>query len=92
MKAIQDSELIKLYPIVCFGMITVNQLFEYKNSDSKEKTTLLHVAVMHSAKDVIALLLHNSADPTIKNSNGISPEDLALVENKIEILELLQNA
>ena len=86
-KAIEDGNLLKIYPIVSFGMINTNQYFDYQ----KEKISLLHLAVLKDAKDVISLLLHNSADPAIKNSSGMSPEDLALIHNKIEILELLQN-
>lgn len=91
-KAIVSEDIIKLYPIICFGMVDINQLFEYKdNEGNKENITLLHLAVKWNSSDVISLLLHNSADATSKNSNGISPEDLALIENKIDILELLQN-
>ena len=92
-KSIENGDILKLYPIVCFGMVNVNSLFDFKDKDgNKDKTTLLHLAVKENAKDAISLLLHNSADAHVKNSAGISPEDLALIENKIDILELLQDA
>ncbi|CAI2386224.1 unnamed protein product [Moneuplotes crassus] len=90
-KAIEEDDLTKIYPIVCFGIVNTNHFFEYKTKGIKEKITLLHLAVSAGSKDIISLLMHNSADPSLKNSSGMSPEDLALIENKIEILELLQN-
>lgn len=91
-KGIIEGDLVKVYPLVCFGMVSPNQLFEIKDEENKtEKITLLHLAVKKNAKDVISLLIHNNGDPTVKSSAGISPEDLALIDNKIEILELLQD-
>jgi hypothetical protein len=91
-KAIESGDILKLFPIICFGMVNVNSLFDFKDKDgNKDKTTLLHLAVKENAKDAISLLLHNSADAHVKNSAGISPEDLALIENNINILELLQD-
>ena len=89
-KAIEENNISKLFQI-CFNLVDINNLFEYKSSSgTKEKTTLLHIAVDKENKDAISLLTHNNGDATIKNSLGISAEAMALINNKIEILELLQ--
>ena len=41
--------------------------------------------------DAILLLIHNGADSRLKDSDGMTPEELALIENNINILDLLQN-
>lgn len=72
-------------------MVNSNHIFEYMNDGNKEMITLLHLSVIKDRKDIISLLCHNGADRQIKNNSGMSPEDLALIQNKIEILELLQD-
>ena len=47
------------------------------NSVDCENCTPLHAAVMQRHPDVVRFLLENGADPTIKNSEGETPYDLA---------------
>lgn len=51
----------------------------------------MHIAVQQNNKDIISLITHNGGDPTVKDSNGMSAEDIALIDNKIDLLELMQN-
>ena len=91
-KALEENNIIKLFPIIWFGMANLNQCFEFITKEgAKFKGTLLHFAWKLNNKDAILLLIHNNADSTIKDSNGMTPEELALIENNIDILNLLQN-
>jgi len=50
----------------------------------------LHFAVQHNRPLVAQLLLRAGADRKLKNCNGKTPERLARAEDRIEILEMMQ--
>ena len=91
-KAIEDNNIPKLFPFICFGMANLSHNFEYTTKENnKFRGTLLHLAWKMNNDDAILLLIHNGADSRLKDSDGMTPEELALIENNINILDLLQN-
>lgn len=60
------------------------------NHNTRKWGTPLHYAVRYNKKDVIALLLENGADRTIKNLLGQTPADKAKADGRLEIYGLLK--
>jgi len=50
---------------------------------------LLHMAVRAAYVDVVVVLLEQGADPSLKNSNGLTPHDL--IRQRGEVIQLIEN-
>jgi ankyrin repeat protein len=51
---------------------------------------MLHIAVKRLDRKFVELLIANGADVNIKDNNGETPLDLALNNNQIVIIQILQ--
>ncbi|WP_051654723.1 ankyrin repeat domain-containing protein [Persephonella sp. IF05-L8] len=60
------------------------------NYQDENGGTALHWAVFYGYKDIVQLLLMHGADPLIKDKDGITPIDVARINNKKEMLKLLE--
>lgn len=64
------------------------------NLKSSDNETALHVAVMWNRESAAKLLLAHGADPTIRNSDGLTAFDLAenTSDHELRCLDLLRNS
>jgi ankyrin repeat protein len=49
--------------------------------------TILHYAAYKKNKDIISYLIKNGAQVTIKNSRGLTPRDVAVDQDAINLLD-----
>ncbi|KAJ6818444.1 ankyrin repeat domain-containing protein 2A-like [Iris pallida] len=56
----------------------------------KNKNTALHYAAGYGQKECVALLLENGAAVTVQNLDGKTPIDVAKLNNKEDVLKLLE--
>lgn len=59
------------------------------NVPDYDKSTLLHLAVMHNRTNTVSLLLDSKADVNAKNSAGMTPLHLAAREGFLEVAKML---
>lgn len=59
------------------------------NSVNDYGTSMIAFSVIHDQKEILETLLEHGANPTIKNKDGLSAEDIAAKDNHIECLKII---
>ncbi|XP_038667253.1 ankyrin repeat and sterile alpha motif domain-containing protein 1B isoform X14 [Scyliorhinus canicula] len=62
------------------------------NEQNNENETALHCAAQYGHSDVVALLLEELTDPTIRNNKLETPLDLAALYGRLQVVKMLINA
>lgn len=63
---------------------------EVINLGTDSNNTALHWAVLFATLEEVEILLHNGADPTLKNKDGLTPLDLAMEKRNTNIIHALK--
>jgi ankyrin repeat protein len=61
------------------------------NFESRFNWTALHWACDLGNEDLVSLLLHYGANPSLQNNDGLAPLQLAILENQMNIIRVFQN-
>uniref|UniRef100_UPI00398EFB3F ankyrin repeat and sterile alpha motif domain-containing protein 1B isoform X12 n=1 Tax=Pristiophorus japonicus TaxID=55135 RepID=UPI00398EFB3F len=62
------------------------------NEQNNENETALHCAAQYGHSDVVAVLLEELTDPTIRNNKFETPLDLAALYGRLQVVKMLINA
>ncbi|XP_030623945.1 ankyrin repeat and sterile alpha motif domain-containing protein 1B isoform X1 [Chanos chanos] len=62
------------------------------NEQNHEKETALHCAAQYGHSEVVAVLLQELTDPTMRNSRGETPLDLAALYGRLQVVRMLVSA
>jgi ankyrin repeat protein len=81
MAAIDNGNLAHVQQLIFYSGADVNAIID--------NTTPLHLAVAKNQLRIVSLLLKNSANIDIKNTDGITPLYLAITEGNFSIIKLL---
>ncbi|XP_043569578.1 ankyrin repeat and sterile alpha motif domain-containing protein 1B isoform X16 [Chiloscyllium plagiosum] len=62
------------------------------NEQNNENETALHCAAQYGHSEVVAVLLEELTDPTIRNNKFETPLDLAALYGRLQVVKMLTNA
>ncbi|MGH0162738.1 UNVERIFIED_CONTAM: hypothetical protein FKN15_067665 [Acipenser sinensis] len=62
------------------------------NEQNNENETALHCAAQYGHSEVVAVLLEELSDPTIRNNRSETPLDLAALYGRLQVVKMLVNA
>jgi ankyrin repeat protein len=62
------------------------------NAQAKNGATALYQAAIEGQADAVKVLLDAKADPSLKDTKGRSPLDVALAKNRTEVVKILKDA